>query len=118
MELTFIQLRSFVLDWRELGLSDVDLQALELELLARPDAGKVIRGTGRLRKLRFAPPTWGRGKRGGIRVIYAHFPAHACLYFFTVYSKNVREDLDADDKAYFADVLGRLEAWLRNNSPG
>jgi hypothetical protein len=113
LELTFIQLRSFVSAWRELRLSDVDLQALELELLRRPEAGKVIRGTGRLRKLRFAPPTSGRGKSGGTRVIYAHFPSNQCVYLFTIYGKNVQEDLNADDKAYFAGILERLEAWLR-----
>lgn len=113
MKLTFAQLRSFVAAWKELGLSDEDLQVLEHELLRRPDAGKVIPGTGRLRKLRFAPPRSGKGKSGGVRVIYAHFPAYNCVFLFTAYGKNVRENLDAEDKAYFADVLARLEAWLR-----
>lgn len=44
----------------------VDLQALERILIANPDAGDVIPGTGGLRKLRFAPPSWHTGKRGGV----------------------------------------------------
>ena len=74
VRLTFAYLGFFVSRWAALGLTDEDLQALERELLQRPDAGKVIPGTGGLRKLRFAPPRSGRGNSGGVRVIYAHFP--------------------------------------------
>jgi hypothetical protein len=113
VRLTFVQLRSFVAAWKHLGLSDDDLQALELELLRRPDSGRVIPGTGRLRKMRFAPRGSGRGKSGGLRVIYAHFVDFSCIYFFDAYGKNVREDLHAQDKDYFRQVLEGLEAWHR-----
>lgn len=97
VRLTFAYLRSFVTAWKDLGLGDDELQALERELLHRPDAGKVIPGTAGLRKLRFAPPRSGPGKSGGVRVIYAYFPDYACVYAFTAYGKNVREDLDAEE---------------------
>jgi hypothetical protein len=113
VRLTFAYLGFFVSRWEALGLTDEDLQALERELLRRPDAGKVIPGSGGLRKLRFAPPRSGRGKSGGVRVIYAHFPDYACVWAFTVYGKNVQEDLDEKDKADFADFLTRLRAWVR-----
>jgi hypothetical protein len=111
--LTIVYLGSFVIAWKDLGLGDEDLQALEKELLRRPDAGKVIPGTGGLRKLRFAPPRSGRGKSGGVRVVYAHFPGYACVYAFTAYGKNVRGDLDGEEKDYFADYLKGLDAYVR-----
>ncbi len=66
-------------------------RALQLRLLARPDAGAVIRGSGGLRKLR-----WGlehRGKRGGVRVIYYWAPADQALYLLLLYTKNEQDDL-------------------------
>ncbi len=52
-------------------LSDDDYRLLQQVLLERPDAGNVIPGSGGLRKLRWAVE--GRGKRGGVRVIYYWF---------------------------------------------
>ena len=49
-------------------LSDDKYRELQEELLNRPDAGKIISGSGGLRKLRWAAK--GHGKRGGIRIIY------------------------------------------------
>jgi len=70
------QLPTFVAKWRGLGLTDDDLRFLEAALMANPDAGPVMRGTGGLRKMRFAPPSWHTGKSGAVRVCYAHFPEY------------------------------------------
>lgn len=48
-------------------LSDEEYRELQNSLIAKPDAGKIIRGGGGIRKLRWAGS--GRGKRGGVRVI-------------------------------------------------
>ena len=113
MRLTIVYLPSFVIAWEDLRLGNEDVEALERELLHRPDAGKLIPGTGGLRNVRFAPSGSGRGKSGGVRVIYAHFPDYACVYMLTAYAKNVREDLDAEEKNDFARYLKGLQAWLR-----
>ena len=73
----------------------------------------MIPGTGGLRKMRFAPPRSGRGKSGGVRLIYAHFREYACVWVFTAYGKSVRENLDAKEKADFAAYLEGLHSWLR-----
>jgi hypothetical protein len=73
------------------ALGPEEYRALQLTLLARPDAGAVIRGSGGLRKLRWALA--GHGKRGGIRVIYYWAPAEAALYLLLLYAKNERDDL-------------------------
>ncbi len=49
-------------------LSDDEYRALQTELAGRPDAGAIIQGSGGIRKLRWS--VHGRGKRGGVRVIY------------------------------------------------
>jgi mRNA-degrading endonuclease RelE of RelBE toxin-antitoxin system len=49
-------------------LTDEEYRLLQHELVKRPDSGKVIQGSGGMRKLRWGLP--GRGKSGGARIIY------------------------------------------------
>jgi hypothetical protein len=108
MRLTLIQLSTFAAKWARLGLTDEDLQSLEGILIANPLAGRVIPETGGLRKIRFAPPSAHTGKRGASRVIYAFIVAGQAAYLFTIYDKNERSDLSADEKKVFREVLKRL----------
>jgi hypothetical protein len=57
MRLTLVQLAAFADKWRNMKLTDADLQALENQLMQNPAAGDVVPSTGGLRKLRFAPPS-------------------------------------------------------------
>lgn len=66
---SFLQTSPFVADAERLGLDDEDMQALERLLIERPDRGAVVAGTGGVRKVRFAPPSWHTGKSGAARVI-------------------------------------------------
>ena len=72
-------------------LSGDELNGLQWALMARPDRGDLIRGSGGLRKIRWAGS--GRGKRGGLRVIYYwHVPGSTILFLFA-YPKSEQEDL-------------------------
>jgi len=51
-------------------LSDQEYAELQGTLVVRPDAGDRIEDTGGLRKVRWSQQARGKGKRGGIRVIY------------------------------------------------
>lgn len=73
------------------ALDDASYHQLQLALLLRPEQGAVIKGSGGLRKLRWAAS--GRGKRGGVRVIYFWHPADETFYMLCVYPKNERADL-------------------------
>jgi hypothetical protein len=64
---------------------------LQLALLTRPEQGVLIRGSGGLRKLRWG--VRGRGKRGGVRVIYYWHPGKELLYMLLVYAKSEQDDL-------------------------
>ena len=75
-------------------LSDDEYRELQRGLLGHPEAGKVIPGSGGLRKLRWAFD--GRRKRGGVRLIYYWFTAQGNLLLLFMYPKNVQEDLTPD----------------------
>ena len=80
---------------------------MEAAIAADPDSAPLIRGTGGIRKLRWAGS--GRGKRGGIRTIYFHHAGPGEIYLLTAFAKADREDLrPADRKA-----LSRLIAAIK-----
>jgi len=89
------------------------LRALERELIDSPDKAPVIEQTGGLRKLRFAPPESGRGKRGAYRVCYAYFPAYGTVALFVIFGKKERSDLSAAEARATAKALKAFETELR-----
>jgi mRNA-degrading endonuclease RelE of RelBE toxin-antitoxin system len=74
--------------------ADEEYCLLQQVLLERPDVGKVISGSGGLRKLRWSME--GRGKRGGVRVIYYWFTAQSTVLLLLIYPKNIQDDLTSD----------------------
>lgn len=75
---------------------------LQLHLVEHPEAGALIRGTGGLRKIRWQGS--GRGKRGGVRVIYYWARAQETVLLLLMYPKNVQDVLSPQQKA----VLRRI----------
>ena len=80
---------------------------MEAAIVANPAAAPIIRGTGGLRKLRWAGS--GRGKRGGIRTIYFRQAGPDAIYLLTAYAKADQEDLSPADRK----VLSRLAAAIK-----
>ena len=72
-------------------LPDEELNALQWALMANPESGDLIRGSGGLRKLRWAGS--GRGKRGGLRVIYYWHISGSVILLLLAYPKNTQENL-------------------------
>jgi hypothetical protein len=75
-------------------MDDDEYAEMQLYLASRPDAGSLIKGSGGLRKLRWAES--GRGKRGGLRVIYYWWVAKERISLLLVYPKNEMDDLTAN----------------------
>jgi hypothetical protein len=65
----FIELPAFS-RYRMNYLNDETFRSLQEAMMRNPEAGDVIEGTGGLRKLRHGNMRRGKGKRGGLRVIY------------------------------------------------
>ena len=72
-------------------MSDDEYRALQEALIMRPELGVVIKNSGGLRKLRWS--LQGRGKSGGVRVIYYWMNADEQLYMLLAYPKNEQENL-------------------------
>ena len=89
---TFIETKLFTKLVEEY-LSDDEYAALQQSLVVNPEAGDVIQGSGGVRKLRWRVE--GRGKRGGLRVIYFLRPRHGEIWMLTLYAKNVADNIPA-----------------------
>ena len=72
-------------------LSDEQYRKLQAALVGTPTLGPLIKGSGGLRKVRWALP--GMGKRGGVRVIYYWAVNEEQLFMLLLYPKSERDDL-------------------------
>jgi len=83
MKALFLELPAFE-RYRSDYLSDESYRSLQNELLETPESGDLISGTGGLRKLRQADAKRGKGKRGGLRVIYFWWESRRQFWLFTL----------------------------------
>lgn len=72
-------------------LPDEDYRGLQNEIIVNPEKGKIINGSGGLRKIRWSIP--GKGKSGGVRIIYYWAKTKGIILMLLVYSKNEQDDL-------------------------
>jgi hypothetical protein len=92
MKAVFVELPAFE-RYRAGYLDDAAFADLQQVLMKNPEAGEVIEGTGGLRKMRFADARRGKGKRGGLRVIYYWWNAGTQFWLYTLYDKDEMADL-------------------------
>jgi len=83
-------------------LTDDEYARLQGVLVVQPECGSVIPGTSGLRKLRWSHAGRGKGKRGGVRIIYYWYREGALMYMLLAYSKDERDDLTAAQKRTLA----------------
>lgn len=110
-EIKFIQTKKFAKLFKKLvGKKEEDINLFNA-LKENPELGVLIKGTGGLRKLRWARQ--GMGKSGGVRIIYYFYNKSVPLFLLDVYAKNDKDDLNHDDieiltkavKEYLKDYL-------------
>jgi hypothetical protein len=114
--LHFIELKPFSRRWKHLKQSDESLHALQIILMAEPNAGKVIQGTGGLRKVRFSPPDWPTGRSNALRVCYVYYDEFKIILLVTVYAKNEQHDLTEEQKHAIKVQIDRQKTALHNGT--
>ena len=81
-----------------------------IEVIARdPLCGDLIQGTGGIRKVRFAAK--GRGKSGGVRIVYYYYNESMPVFLLTVFAKNEKADLTRAE----CNALGKVARALRES---
>jgi hypothetical protein len=104
MKALFVELPAFERN-RSAYLTDEALRGLQNAMLKNPEAGDVITGTGGLRKVRHGDATRGKGKRGGLRIIYYWWEPKRQFWLFTLYDKDELDDLSPKEKAALKTIL-------------
>lgn len=87
-------------------LTDDEYSGLQNVLAEHPERGDLIRGGGGIRKLRFALA--GRGKRGGVRVIYYWLRDNGQIYMLLIYPKSKKDDLSDRETALLRELVKGL----------
>ena len=75
----------------ETYLKDEEYAAFQWDLALHPEKGDLIAGSGGLRKIRWLGK--GRGKRGGVRIIYYYKNREEQIWLLTIYAKNEDENI-------------------------
>lgn len=88
-------------------LSDEAFRRLQSYLMERPDSGVIIQRSGGVRKLRWA--AGGKGKSGGVRVIYYWFKADDQIVLLTLYGKSEKADLSASELKQIVKLIEELK---------
>lgn len=107
--LRFVHLKPFERGWKNLGLNDDDLAALEILIMVNPRGCPIVQGTGGLRKIRFAPGRWKRGKSGAARIGYVYLEEYGTVLLVIAYGKGDQDDLSPDEKKTIHGLIQRIE---------
>ena len=110
--LRFVQIDPFPRLWAKLRLTDEDLRALEIDILASPSVSPVNPGCGGLRKLRFSTRDKKRGKSGSYRVFYVYFPEYGIVLLMAILARSDKADLTQADKNALAQVISEIKHLL------
>lgn len=92
---------------RQSYLDDDEYRLLQATLMANPAAGDLIRGSGGIRKIRWAAA--GTGKRGGLRVIYYWITRRDHVLLLTMYRKSEVSDLTPSEVRALRALVENLE---------
>ncbi len=107
MYITIVELPEYIKRVERL-LDEEERSDLIYFLSTHPKAGVVLQGTGGIRKLRRACK--GKGKSGGIRVIYFFYDEDMPLFMLTIFGKGEKENLSKSERNELAKLVKLLMA--------
>lgn len=101
-------------------LADEEYLDLQNLLAKHPELGNIMPGTGGFRKLRWADQRRGKGRRGGLRIIYYYFLAEQQIWLMTLYGKDEAADLTPGEKKSLREAIAaelRARALKKERAP-
>ncbi|MCL2649168.1 MAG: type II toxin-antitoxin system RelE/ParE family toxin [Phycisphaerales bacterium] len=110
--LRFVELSPFARRRKELEFTDAHVRAIQYCIMLGPAMNPVIPGTGGVRKMRFSAPGSNRGKSGSYRVLYTYFPNSGIIALITAYAKGEQDNINAEDKKTFRQLVETIEHGL------
>ena len=100
----FVEAPAFM-RFRDDYLDEDGFAELQRYLASNPEAGDMVPGAGGIRKLRWKDPRRGKGRRGGLRVIYYCFLSEQEIWLLTLYDKDEAADLTKDERDHLRRAL-------------
>ncbi len=88
-------------------ISDDAFAEFQAELAQNPEKGPVIEGTGGLRKVRWKLK--GKGKSGGMRIMYLFLKLHGVIHLIFVFVKSESDNLTADEKKQLKNIVSTIK---------
>lgn len=118
MNLLFVEMVGFTEDLADYFPTDEHYHKFQTFLMKNHQAGDVLQGTGGLRKVRWPDARRGKGKRGGLRILYLHILEVCKIYILDVYDKDEADDLSTDQRKKLSQLveLIRTEELRRKGS--
>ena len=104
---TFVETSSFSRRIDRTGIAV--LREIQVALLKNLESGRIIQGTGGLRKARLADAGRGKGKRGAYRVIYLDLASVERTYLLALYDKDEKDDILPDEKRMLKSLVETLK---------
>lgn len=89
----------------EVEAPDEKARQIENEILKNPEAGDIVSATGGVRKFRLPDAETGKGKRGGIRILFLDLPHVAKTHLLFLVHKNEASDISATEKKMIRDLV-------------
>jgi len=102
---TIVELQEFIRKSQELLSKEEKLRLISY-LASHPQAGDLMQGTGGIRKFRWAAQ--GKGKSGGVRVIYYYHNGNIPLFLLTVFGKGEKASLSKSERNALSKFTGLL----------
>ena len=87
-------------------LDEEERNSIIRHLAIHPTSGDIIEGTGGIRKLRWTRK--GKGKSGGVRVIYYYHNEKIPLFLLTVFGKNEKDNLSKAERNELAKLSKKI----------
>ncbi len=106
-----IETEAYLAAAKRAGMSEADREMVVNTIAADPEAGDLIKGTGGVRKVRFAKP--GSGKSGGWRVLTAYVGDNVAVLLVAAFGKNQKGNITKAEANVLKGLMSKLKAEAR-----